>query len=68
MPSIRTPDPACPACRGTGWVCEAHPDKPGDHVGRARRLPLRRPGDTLRSLLPGDAGRAAAVAGEARSA
>lgn len=23
-----TPDPDCPHCRGTGWVCEAHQDRP----------------------------------------
>jgi hypothetical protein len=22
--------PNCPTCRGTGWVCENHPDKPWD--------------------------------------
>jgi hypothetical protein len=25
-----TADPACPACRGTGWVCEAHPGRLSD--------------------------------------
>jgi hypothetical protein len=27
---MSAPDPDCPYCRGTGWVCEAHPDRPSD--------------------------------------
>lgn len=23
----------CPICKGTGWVCEEHPDKPWEHDG-----------------------------------
>lgn len=26
-------DPDCPACRGTGTVCEEHPDRPWDDGG-----------------------------------
>lgn len=25
-------DPKCPTCKGIGWVCEAHPDKPWDRL------------------------------------
>lgn len=26
----RPADPGCPLCDGTGWVCEAHADRPSD--------------------------------------